>query len=360
MRSLRNIFLISLLTAVQPARAQDSLKPKVTFSAFMELYYRYDFNRPAAAFQPSYIYSYNRHNETNLNLAFGKVQLTDKNYRASLALGTGTYMNANYAAEPGLLKAIVEANAGVRLSRKKELWLDAGILPSHIGFESAIGKDCWALTRSLVADNSPYFETGVKLSYTSANTKWGFSLLALNGWQRIQRVEGNAMLSWGTQIQFRPTDKITLNYSNFIGTDKPDNARLIRLYHNLFAIFPVNKSLALTVGLDYGQEQVSGNRKQWNNWIAPVVLVQANLSPQWNLSARGEWYSDPRQVLISTAVPQGFRVSGTSLNLDRKLGSHILLRFEHRLLWSAYPVFFRNNNPVKQTQAFTTSMNISF
>lgn len=358
MHSLRNILILCLLIAVQPALAQDSLKPKFAFSGYMELYYRYDFNRPAAGFQPAYMYSYNRHNETNVNLAFGKVQLTDKNYRASLALGTGTYMNANYAAEPGLLKAIVEANAGVRLSRKKEFWLDAGILPSHIGFESAIGKDCWTLTRSLVADNSPYFETGIILSYTSANSKWLFSLLALNGWQRIQRVEGNSLLSWGTQVQYRPTEKLILNYSSFIGTDKPDTARRIRHYHNCYAIITLNKNIAFTLGFDYGQEQVPGN--QWNNWIAPVVLVQASLSPQWSITARGEGFRDPGQILISSPVPRGFRVAGTSLNLDRKIGKNILLRLEHRLLWSADPVFYKINKPVKQTQAFTTSMNISF
>ena len=39
------------------------------------------------------------------------------------------------------------ANAGYKLSAKKAWWLDIGVLPSHIGFESAVGKDNWTLTR---------------------------------------------------------------------------------------------------------------------------------------------------------------------------------------------------------------------
>ena len=51
--------------------------------------------------------------------------------RANIALAVGTYMNANYAAEPGVLKNIYEANAGVKISNNKNIWVDAGILPSH-------------------------------------------------------------------------------------------------------------------------------------------------------------------------------------------------------------------------------------
>jgi hypothetical protein len=51
-----------------------------------------------------FIYSYNRHNEVNLNLGFVKGSYTTENVRANLALMTGTYANANLAAEPGVLK----------------------------------------------------------------------------------------------------------------------------------------------------------------------------------------------------------------------------------------------------------------
>lgn len=81
-------------------------------------------------------------------------------------------MNANYVAEPGILKNIYEANIGVKLSRKYDLWLDVGIIPSHIGSESAVSKDCYTLTRSIAAENSPYFETRAKLTYITQSRKW--------------------------------------------------------------------------------------------------------------------------------------------------------------------------------------------
>jgi hypothetical protein len=65
----------------------------------------------------------------------------------------------------------------MKLSKKQNLWLDAGIMPSHIGFESAVSADCWTLTRSLLAENSPYYETGIKLGYVSKDEKLYISAL---------------------------------------------------------------------------------------------------------------------------------------------------------------------------------------
>jgi hypothetical protein len=65
--------------------------------------------------------------------------------------------------------------------------------------------------------------------------------MALNGWQRITRVNGNSLMSWGTQIQFKPCDKVLINYSNFIGTDN----RIAQDYYAFFitcmaySVFPI-------------------------------------------------------------------------------------------------------------------------
>jgi hypothetical protein len=84
-----------------------------------------------------------KHNEVNLNLGFIKGTYNTQNVRANFALATGTYMNANYAAEPDVLKNIYEANAGIKISKKKDLWIDAGIFSSpwvlKVPWEKIIG-----------------------------------------------------------------------------------------------------------------------------------------------------------------------------------------------------------------------------
>lgn len=108
-----------VLLALQ-LKAQDSTG-SLTISGYAEAYYQYDFNQPADNNRPGFIYSHNRHNEFNLNLGFIKANYSAARVRANMALGTGTYMNANYAAEPGVLKNILEANVGIKISKQKSL-----------------------------------------------------------------------------------------------------------------------------------------------------------------------------------------------------------------------------------------------
>ncbi len=140
----------------------DTSASTFTISGYAEVYYAYDLSQPDDHQRPSFLYSHNRHNEFNLNLGFVKAAYNADRLRGNLAIAAGTYMNANYATEPGVLKNVFEANGGVKLSKNSNLWLDAGIFASHIGFESAISKDCSTLTRSILAENSPYYESGAK------------------------------------------------------------------------------------------------------------------------------------------------------------------------------------------------------
>ena len=265
--------------------AQDSTG-SLTISGYAEAYYQYDFNKPADNNRPGFIYSHNRHNEFNLNLGFIKANYTAERVRANIALAAGTYMNANYSAEPGVLKNIFEANAGVKISKKKNLWVDAGIMPSHIGFESAVSKDCWNLTRGILAENSPYFEAGAKISYTTDDGKWFLSGMALNGWQRITRVSGNSLMSWGTQIQFKPSGKVLLNYSTFIGTDKPDSVRLSRFFHNIYGIFNVTDKFGVTAGFDIGTEEKFPGSDDKNTWYTPVLILKYAFNNKWAIAGR--------------------------------------------------------------------------
>ena len=358
---MKKILLGATIFISTASLAQDSVNTPnpLTISGYIESFYTYDFNKPANNNRPGFIYSHNRHNEFNLNLGYVKGSYNTEKVRANLALAAGTYMNANYAAEPGVLKNVFEANAGFKIG-KKNLWLDAGIFSSHIGFESAIGKDNWTLTRSIVADNSPYYEAGAKLTFTTDNNKWVFSGLALNGWQRIKRVDGNSRMNYGTQITYKPTGKITLNYSTFIGTDKPDSARQMRYYHNIYGIFQLSDVFGITAGFDIGTEEKSSTNSKMNTWYTPVLIAKLNVSPKVSLVARGEYYNDEKGVIISTGTINGFKTTGVSLNLDYAPSPNMLFRIEGRSLNSKDNIFAKGN-AIRNTNSFiTTAFALSF
>lgn len=325
-------------------KAEKPWKGNIELSGYAEVYYIYDINNPANGNRPAFIYSHNRHNEFNVNLAYIKLNYSAPRLRANIALMAGTYSNANLSAEPGVLKNIFEANAGINLSKKKQLWLDAGIFASHIGFESAVGKDCWNMTRSILADNSPYYESGVKLTYTSDNGKFLASGLVLNGWQRIQKVYGNSLPSFGWQIQGKPNEKILINSSSFIGTDKADSSRQMRYFHNLYATFTATDKFGVILGFDIGAEQKAKGSNQYNLWYSPVVIARYTPIEKLALAARVEYYSDQNQVLIATGSPNGFQTFGYSLNVDVIPFANAMIRVEGRVFQSRADEIFEKRN----------------
>jgi hypothetical protein len=329
-------------------------------SGYMEAYFLYDFGKPDNNTRPSFVYSHNRANEVNVNLGMIRLSYDEERFRANLALAAGTYMNANYAAEPGVLQNLYEANVGVKVGKQANLWIDAGVFASHIGFESPIGKDCWNLTRSMMADNSPYYEAGVKFGYTSPSSKWYIALLLLNGWQRIQRVPGNTTPAFGHQLTYRPSDRVTLNSSSFIGNDKPDTARRMRYFHDLYGIFQLTPKLGLTAGFDIGWEQESKGSSEMDTWYTPIVMLRYAFSERASAAARVEYYSDADHVIISTNSPNGFSTWGYSANVDWQVHKYVLWRTELKGYSGRAGTFVNNGQPSSANLALTTALAVSF
>ena len=353
------ITLLALIPISSFAQSDSSVSP-LKISGYIETYYAYDFGNPSDHNRPGFMYAFNRHNEINLDLGFLKAAYETENVRANLVLMTGTYANTNLAAEPGVLKNIYEANAGVKISKTKNLWVDAGIFSSHIGSESAIGKDCWTLTRSIIAENSPYFETGAKISYSSDNEKWFLSALVLNGWQRIQRVDGNNMPAFGHQLTYKPNSKITLNSSSFIGSDTPDSIRQMRYFHNFYGIFQIHQQFGLILGFDIGAQQKSKNSSEYNTWYTPVLIAKYSPTDKISIAARAEYYHDENGVMIATSTPNGFQTLGYSLNIDYNIRENVMWRVEGRTLSSKDKIFTLDNMPSTQNYFVTTALAISF
>lgn len=356
---MKKLLILGLGLAIGScAYAQDA--PKIKVTGYLEAYYGYDFNKPADNNRPGFVYSHNRHNEVNLNLGFIKGSYESDMIRANIAVMAGTYANANLAAEPGVLKNIFEANAGVKLSKTANLWVDAGIFASHIGFESAISKDCWVLTRNIASDNTPYYESGAKITYITEDGKFTATALYLNGWQRITRQDGNSQPAGGLQLTWKPTGKITVNYSNYLGTEGADSIRVRRFYHNVYGIFQLTDHFGLTAGFDYGTQQKAKGTDGKNEVLSPVAIAQYKFNSKWALAGRVEYYKDKNGVIIATGTPNGFQTTGYSMNIDYAPVSNAVVRLEGKVYDSKDKVFTRDMNPVNNSATLTASIAVSF
>lgn len=333
----------------------------LTTYGFVDGYYGYDFKHAATNQRPGFLYSHNRQNEFTVNNAVIGLRYDNGQVRGALGLHAGTYVSANYAAEDQVLKHLYEAYAGFRPFNKA--WLDVGIFASHIGFESAISKDNWTLTRSLMAENSPYYEAGARLTY-EVSPKLTLTGLVLNGWQNIR--ENNQAKAVGTQIQWKPTDKLLINSSTFYGNEQPqDSVRRRRYFHDFYVSYAATDRLSLALVFDVGKQESERRGGKADTWHTGAAFVRYKLADKWTAAARAEYYNADRGVIISAISPVAaatdFKVQAASLNLDYAPTSNVVVRVEGRTFHGRQPFLSdRNGNPTRNYGNLTSSIALSF
>ncbi|GAA4041107.1 porin [Hymenobacter glaciei] len=346
------------VAAVVPAVAS----PLTTYG-FVDAYYGYDFDHANDNDRQGFLYSHGRQNEFTINQALVGVRYDDGKVRGAVGLHAGSYVSANYAAEDPVFRHVYEAYAGFRPFAKA--WLDMGIFGSHIGFESAISKDNWTLTRSVMAENSPYYQSGARFTY-EVGAKLTLTGLVLNGWQNIR--ETNQSKALGTQIQWKPSDKLLINSSTFYGNEQPVGSPVRRRYmHDFYLTYAATERTNLAVVFDVGKQR-GVSSEQYDTWHAASVFVKYKLADTFSTTLRGEYYYAERGVIISSIMPEAFdsdfRVAGGSVNLDYLPTSNVAFRVEGRYLNGMQGVFARLDNPDNPDNRsygnVTTSIALSF
>jgi hypothetical protein len=278
-----------------------------------------------------------------------------------MAFQAGTSVQINYAAEPTigfasgplLARHIQEAVAGYQVA--DNLWLDAGIFFSHLGSESWISRDNWTYTRSLIAEWSPYYETGVKATWTPSPKFTGL-FTVVNGWQIIS--ENNDDKAVGLRLDYALTPEITLSYANFLGNELPDTLDgAARFFNDVSAKVVFGDQAGILATFDWGTQDDF-------DWYGYALIGRVKVTDGIAVVGRVERFSDPDQVLILTGLDDGFQVNGFSVGVDFALpggfigfgpASRFLWRTEFRALPADDDVFPRNPLRFADTQHFLVS-----
>jgi Putative beta-barrel porin-2, OmpL-like. bbp2 len=351
MKKALSIYYLFFLISI--SFAQEKTELKTTFSGFIETYYSYDFDKPTSNSKLPFMYNYNRQNEFNLNIGLLRAKLEYDNTYASIALHSGTYVEDNYASEK--IKYVNEAYVGINLDKANKHALEVGILPSYIGFETATSASNLTLTRSLLAENSPYFMTGLKYNYKPSD-KWNFSALLTNGWQRINKPQKDVAPSLGTQVIYKQDASSTFNWSTFIGKEFNGADFKMRYFSNLYFDQKWNEKWRTIAGFDYGVQTIENSKTA--SWLSPVFIAQYSINSKWKTAFRAEYYQDKKKVIIATS--DAFKTTGTSLNFDYLPNSKVKLRTEARYLDSKNDIFEKGLGFTNSNFFITTSLSFEF
>ena len=300
--------LTALALIVGQAVARDGL---LELHGFVDAYYGFDSNHPAdhVSFAAGAGTTAQRAGELRLNLAALDVLLDPRPVGVHVSLGYGTGIDALHAAE-SFLGPVYQAYATVRVGR---LVLDAGIFSSHVGFETFFSKDNLDYTRSWMGEFSPYYEAGVRATY-SFDDRWSAQLLLLKNW-RARSPRRSAS---------RPSLRGTL-----IGPELPRDDTHFRFFGDLVAQIRVLEWLTLAATADAAFQQPS------THWAAAAAYARAALSKLVALAVRVEQFSDPDGAISGMA--QTLREGTATLELTPF--ERLVLKLEARHDWSTAPIF---------------------
>jgi hypothetical protein len=313
---------------------------KVTFGGFVDGYYAWDFGRPASfdrSFAGGTLFTTQpaRHNEFNINLAFVEAKLDGPRVRGRLALQAGTSVQSNYSGEPtngsisgpSLARHLQEAYAGVKLANS--IWVDGGIFYSHMGMESWASRDNPTYSRSLVAEYSPYYQSGARVTWASSS-KLTAQLDVVNGWQNIS--ENNSGKGAGIRLDLTPSSTTTVSYYNLFSDEAGNRLRTF----NGVGTRITSRRLTLLGEFDLGTQSKSASDGGTASWYGFTAIARAQVTATIALSGRVERYDDEDQVIITTGsredgTPNGaFRANGGSVGLDVVPQARLLWRTELR------------------------------
>lgn len=320
---------------------------ELTWSGFLDSYAAHDFNDPTG--DRPYTTQALVDDELRVNLGLLETKLDNTDWRGRIAIQGGDSVKANYSSErERFFRYIQESSLGYKLS--DNLWLDTGIYLSHIGLESFNSRDNWNYTRSLVAEYSPYYETGAKLSY-QYDEEWSGQLHVLKGWQNISNDRDPAL---GMQVTWGPNKTYQFIYNNFIG-----NEHGLRVFNEILLKYAFNEDFNFGVQFDLGHQNQNYDRggATWHGW---AILSQYKINPKVALGGRVERYSDPHQVLISPESNDSFSAVGMSSNIDIQLTSNVLWRNEYRVFIGQNSLFPKDEGFHSSNQIIVSSLCYSF
>lgn len=318
--------LLILFSNTLFAEKKDSLK----ISGFAEVYYSSDQHTWAEHTRPDFMYNHTSSRYIALNSAVLNVDYASERLHASIALVEGTYANRITSLEKDGFGSLYTANISFLPFKNKKHEIRAGIFPSHIGLESAIGLNNICLTRSIAAENTPYYESGISFTFHSNDEKFTGSFLVLNGWQNMNMLAQENRPSFGTQFVVKPKKNLLINFSSFAGEVVTDNILRKRAYEDFYIDFKASDRLHLQAQCDFGFQRIPYSH-YLNSWATATLMAGLKLNEHIGLGGRIEMFNDEKHQIITSSVSE---LMGFSFNVNYSILPNLLFRAEFRNLQS--------------------------
>ncbi len=274
-------------------------------------------------------------------------QYQSRGFTASVVGQQGWFADANYTGDDYAYRYLQQAWLQYDISA--DVSIRAGVIPSHIGYESINERDNLVVSRLFCSDATPYYETGGSLQWRPSD-KITVEGLVLNGWQRIVAVNDDP--AWGSRIVWKPDTTITVNWSTFYGNSgeraQPES---MRFYSNIWTEWTPHQDLTLVGIADIGRQKLTRDSAASMWCVAAVATYRPH--QQWRVALRAEHYSDPQSIIVRAISGDSFVASSISANVDWMATASTRVRAEIRRMGSPEKIFIASDD-LRTSEVFAT------
>lgn len=332
MKSSFKIILFALFFFANSLYA-NKLDTSLKVNAYLEAFYNITQRNGNINSMPDLYVNHSDLNQLSINTAIIDFNFSKSRLRANAGLMSGAYSKYNYSGFDYDYKNIYQLNIGFELSKKHDIWLDAGIMPSHIGAETIIGSDNMTLTRSLNAESTPYYETGLKLSKMSKDKKLNIALMYLNGWQTIRKSSFYHNV-FGSSLVFKD-NKNNIGWNTILIHDI--DARTLAndiIFNNFYYKRNINNKLNVFLGYDLMANTYNINSRMLN-WTTATIIIYYKFNTKHSIALRAEQYKNYSENLaqgLLSYMPYNIDYLSASINHDFRFNNSLMFRSELKYL----------------------------
>jgi hypothetical protein len=328
----------------------------LTGTVLVDAYYALQFSRPRdhTIFQTT---TAPRNNEIAINLVTLGVEVADLGGpigRLYLQAGSNqeTLWGQDASTQRGYFLTlrtfapVQQAAAGWHFHALHGVNVEAGIFPSYFALESYFPQENWNYLHPFVSDFTPYYFAGVRNQwYFTQDTK--LELWLVNGWQTFG--QWHESRAGGYQLNVRPSERLSINHSTYVGKDQAADPDAVRFYSDNFVQWQwlknegVKSSAVAVVG-DIGYERRSTSPS--GPMAGASISDRVELDDHWAACLRADIFYDKTQALV-TQLPLGsvyqlpdhgaFLGGGLTATIDFSPSAWLLLRAEYAHRWTSIP-----------------------
>jgi hypothetical protein len=349
--------------ALPPADSAEALK----ISGLADLYYSYNFNRPAVPTTPTStataglpagnnLYRFNDiyHDNTTVGLLMLALRKTQGPVQMKVDLAYGPVAEL-FTPNDEVSKHFNQAVITYTLPQEPRLTFSAGKMLTHIGVEGLYSKDNWHYSRPIMWNyGMPFWHNGF-----SSTFNWIPGRLAISGYlydNYSGSYQTNRQHHTGFQINTVPFEGFALTY-NFIGGSEPTTStntgvtKGVGNLHELNGTWTINESFAVQFDAISGVDTRVKADNSTGNWNGYTIAAKYSVGAFY-VSPRYEEFRDEDALKISGGPSQ--MLSSRTLTTSYTFEGGLETRLEYRQDSSNKKPFTDGDGVAQDTQSTVT------